>query len=361
MWNAECGMRNGSASVDSAFRTPHSALASMLNVALTGNIAAGKSTVVALFQRWGATIIDADALVREAQAPGGDVLAAIAGRFGADVLASDGSLDRAAVRGKVMGDQAALDALNQIVHPAVRRRRDELLREAREGGDVLVVNDIPLLFEALDPTQFDGVVLVDASAALRRTRLRTLRGLSNDEADRMIAAQMPAERKRAKSDFVIENDGSLKQLERRARTTFDELRHRAAVGALGGRPARVLLLAAAEAREQPTLNPIAARYAEAGLAVRRVSGGAAAIEEALGQPVPSDALVATARAAPAAQQAAGRAGRPGVLAALSNDPDPVAVRLDLRPWGAGRLLLVEPDAAGLAPRADLFPAANLLP
>src|SRR2546427_108916 len=121
MWNAECEMRNGCATVDSAFRTPHSALASVLNVALTGNIAAGKSTVVDLFRRWGATIIDADVLVREAQAPGGEVLAAIAGRFGADVLASDGTLDRAALRGKVMGDQAALDALNQIVHPAVRR------------------------------------------------------------------------------------------------------------------------------------------------------------------------------------------------------------------------------------------------
>ncbi|PYP42032.1 MAG: dephospho-CoA kinase [Gemmatimonadetes bacterium] len=73
----------------------------MLNVALTGNIAAGKSTVVDLFHRWGATIIDADALAREAQAPGGEVLAAIAGRFGADVLASDGTLDRSALRGKV--------------------------------------------------------------------------------------------------------------------------------------------------------------------------------------------------------------------------------------------------------------------
>src|SRR5436309_14154440 len=163
MWNAECGMRNGSATVDSAFRTPHSALASVLNVALTGNIAAGKSTVVDLFRRWGATIIDADELARQAQAPGGAVLAAIAQRFGADVLAPDGSLDRAALRGKVMGDQAALDALNSIVHPAVRHRRDELVREAAERGDVLVVTDIPLLFEVLDPAQFDEVVLVDAS------------------------------------------------------------------------------------------------------------------------------------------------------------------------------------------------------
>src|SRR5216117_2996569 len=314
----------------SAFRVPR---CPVLNVALTGNIAAGKSSVVDLFRRWGATIIDADVLVREAQAPGGEVLAAIAGRFGADVLASDGTLDRAALRGKVMGDQAALDALNQIVHPAVRRRREELLREAREGGDLLVVNDIPLLF-----------------VALRRTRLRAMRGLSNDEADRMIAAQMPAERKRAKSDLVIENEGSLKQLERQARAAFDELRHRAAVAALGGRPARVLLLAAAEAREQPTLNPIAARYADAGLAVRRVTGDAAAIERALGQPAAPDAIVATAAAAAAAEQAWADAGRPGVLTFLSEDPDPVAVRLDLRPWGAGRVLLVEPGAAGLAPR-----------
>src|SRR3989449_444544 len=308
----------------------------MLNVGLTGNIASGKSTVVDLFRRWGATIIDADALAREAQAPGGEVLAAIAGRFGADVLAPDGTLDRAALRGKVMGDQAALDALNQIVHPAVRRRRDELLRAATEGGDLLVVNDIPLLFEALDPAQFDVVVLVDASTALRRTRLRALRGLSNDEADRMIAAQMPAERKRAKSDFVIENEGSLKRLEQRARATFAELRHRAAVAALGGRPARVLLLAAADAREQPTLNPIAARYADAGLAVRRVAGDAAAIAKALGQSVPPDAIVATAAAAADAQHAWERAGRPGVLASLSDDPDPV-VQIGITDYAQGEL------------------------
>src|SRR5881409_1803725 len=208
----------------SAFRVPR---CPVLNVALTGNIAAGKSSVVDLFRRWGATIIDADVLVREAQAPGGEVLAAIAGRFGADVLASDGTLDRAALRGKVMGDQAALDALNQIVHPAVRRRREELLREAREGGDLLVVNDIPLLFEALDPAQFDAVVLVDAPQPVRRARLRALRGLSNEEADRMIAAQMDAERKRARSQYVIDNDGSLKELEAKARAVFKELMQRA--------------------------------------------------------------------------------------------------------------------------------------
>ncbi|HYK11457.1 MAG TPA: dephospho-CoA kinase [Gemmatimonadales bacterium] len=199
----------------------------MLNVGLTGNIAAGKSTVVDLFRAWGATIIDADQLAREAQAPGTEVLAAIAGRFGSDVLTSDGGLDRAALRSKVMGDDKALAALNGIVHPAVQRRRAQLLEEARGRGDQIVINDIPLLFEALDPKDFDAVVLVDAPPAVRRARLRLLRGLSNAEADAMIAAQMPSERKRGKSQYVIENDGSREALEQKARAVFDELTKRA--------------------------------------------------------------------------------------------------------------------------------------
>jgi len=195
-----------------------------LNVALTGNIAAGKSTVVDLFRKWGATIIDADELAREAEAPGTEVLAAIVRRFGGDVLRPDGGLDRAALRAKVMGDDAALAALNAMVHPAIQRRRAELLAAARARGDAVVVNDIPLLFEVLDPQQFDVVVLVDAPAALRRTRLRTSRGLSGEEADRMIAAQMPAERKRGRSAFVIDNAGTEQELERAAKAVYKELR-----------------------------------------------------------------------------------------------------------------------------------------
>ncbi len=260
-----------------------------------------------------------------------------------------------------MGDQAALDALNAIVHPAVRRRRDELVREAAERGDVLVVNDIPLLFEVLDPAQFDAVVLVDASVALRRTRLRDMRGLSNEDADRMIAAQMPAERKRAQSEFTIENERSLKTLERKARSVFDELRRRAATAALG-RPARALLLVARPSdAKHPALTAIGARYGDAGLAVRRVTDNTAALDKALDRPGERpDAIVALHPAAPAAERAWTRAGRPGVLTYLSDDPDPVAVRLDLRPWGYERLRLMEPGAAGLAPRPDLFPSANPL-
>lgn len=200
----------------------------MLNVALTGNIAAGKSTVIALFRRWGAAIIDADELVREVEAPGTPVLAAIARRFGNEVVAPDGSLDRAALRTKVLADPAALAALNALVHPAVERRRETLLDAARRRGDRIVVSDIPLLFEVLDPRRFDAVVLVDAPAAVRRARLRTLRGLTPEDADRMIAAQMPAEGKRARSQYVIDNDGTMQELEGRARAVYAELERRAA-------------------------------------------------------------------------------------------------------------------------------------
>lgn len=195
----------------------------MLNVALTGNIAAGKSEVVRRFAEWGATVIDADQLAREAQEPGTEVLRAIVQRFGKDVLKADGSLDRAALRGKVMGDDAALLALNGIVHPAVRRRRDQLLAEAKARGDAIVINDIPLLFEAADPAQFDRVVLVDAPEALRRERLIRLRKLSPDEADRMLRAQIPSEVKRARADLIIDNDGTLEALDRAARAAWEEL------------------------------------------------------------------------------------------------------------------------------------------
>ena len=203
----------------------------MLNVALTGNIAAGKSTVIALFRRWGATVIDADELVREVEAPGTPVLAAIIRRFGPEVMSPDGALDRAALRSKVLADDAALAALNALVHPAVERRREALVDAAWKRGDRIVVNDIPLLFEALDPDQFDVIVLVDAPVAVRRARLRALRGLSAEDADRMIAAQMAPDRKRKKSQYVIDNDGTLDELERRARAVFAELEHRAAAKA----------------------------------------------------------------------------------------------------------------------------------
>ena len=196
-------------------------------MALTGNIAAGKSAVAELFRAWGATLIDADRLAREAQAPGTPGLRAIAERLGQDLVGADGALDRAALRRRVMADPAALAELNRIVHPEVFRRRRALEAEAQRRGDRIVVSDIPLLFEVADPAAFDVVVLVDAPEPVRRARLITERGLSALEADRMLAAQAPSGPKRERSTFVIDNDGDLATLEARAREVWTALLARA--------------------------------------------------------------------------------------------------------------------------------------
>lgn len=204
----------------------------MLHVALTGNVASGKTSVAELFRRWGATIIDADELVREAQRPGTPTLEAIVARFGPAVLTPAGELDRGALRARVFADPAARSDLEAIVHPAVWRRRAALLAEARARGDAVVVSDIPLLFETIDAGTFplesvDAIVLVDAPAATRRERMVASRGLAAAEADRMIAAQMPAEEKRGRSTWIVENDADRATLERRARAVWDALRARA--------------------------------------------------------------------------------------------------------------------------------------
>ena len=199
----------------------------MLSVALTGNIAAGKSTVVDLFRRWGATIIDADQLVREAQAPGQSILQQIAARFGPEVIRPDGSLDRASVRAKVLHDPAALAELNRIVHPEVHRRRKQLLEQARSRGARIVISDIPLLFEAADPAEFDAVVLVDAPEPVRRARLLSSRAWPEDEVDRMIGSQLSSVVKRRRSDYVIDNAGDRAALERSASAVWQALLARA--------------------------------------------------------------------------------------------------------------------------------------
>jgi dephospho-CoA kinase len=194
----------------------------MLNVALTGNVAAGKSSVVRWFGRWGAAVIDADALTREVQRPGTPTLRAIVEQFGSEILNRDGTLDRARLRSLVLIDGGNLAALNAIVHPAIKLRRRELMAEAESRGERVVINDIPLLFEVLDPTDFDVVVLVDAPAEVRRERLLR-RGLQPEDADRLMAAQQPAARKRELSDIVIDNAGSLQELREAAREAWDRI------------------------------------------------------------------------------------------------------------------------------------------
>lgn len=199
----------------------------MLSIGLTGNIAAGKSTVVDLFRRWGAAVIDADELVRQAQAPGTPVFDAIVRRFGPDVVAADGTLDRGRLRTLVLAEPAALADLNAIVHPEVQRRRLSRLAQARAEGARIVVNDIPLLFEAADPAEFDAIVLVDAPESIRFERLVRLRGLDPAAARGLIDAQMPASAKRSRSDYVIDNGGDIAALEHSAAEVWRALLRRA--------------------------------------------------------------------------------------------------------------------------------------
>ena len=199
----------------------------MLRVALTGNVAAGKSAVAALFADWGATVIDADAIVHALEVPGTAVFDAILARFGSAVLAPDGSLDRPALRRRIFADAAERLALEAIVHPAVEAERRRRLRAAPRGRDTIVVSDIPLLFEAMDPAQFDAVVLVDAPETVRLDRLVRLRGIAPAEATALLAGQLPADRKRARADFIIDNDGGVERLRDRAWEVWRKLRSRA--------------------------------------------------------------------------------------------------------------------------------------
>jgi dephospho-CoA kinase len=143
----------------------------MLLVGLTGNIASGKSTVSQMLSERGATIIDADVLARRAVELGTPGYQRIVDRWGDAVLAPDGHLDRAALRGIVFSTPEELEHLNAIVHPEVERMRDRLVREALERGDRIVVCDIPLLFERHLGENFDRIILVDALRPLRLERL----------------------------------------------------------------------------------------------------------------------------------------------------------------------------------------------
>lgn len=193
-------------------------------VALTGNIAAGKSTVAELLRARGATIIDADVLAREAVKPGTPGLQAIRERWGEAVIKADGSLDRAAMRSRIFHDPADRKALEAIVHPEVERLRQKAVERARAGGAAVVVCDIPLLFEKGMSGRFGRILLVDAPEDVRLARLIGLRGLSEGDARAMMSVQKPSdEKRRHPAVIVIENDGSLADLERAVDGAWDQV------------------------------------------------------------------------------------------------------------------------------------------
>jgi dephospho-CoA kinase len=204
----------------------------MLNIALTGNAASGKSAVAGFWAGAGVPVVSADELARQAVEPGSGGLNAVRELFGPDVITTDGTLDRAALGAVIFADESKRERLEAIVHPIIWTLRDEWLAERRVEGHPLVVSEIPLLFETGAEGDFDQIVFVDAAQVERRRRLIEDRGMSEDGAVRMMAAQRDPGPKRDRSDHVIMNDGTLADLEASANRVLKDLREIAGGGTI---------------------------------------------------------------------------------------------------------------------------------
>ena len=183
----------------------------MILVGLTGGIGSGKSTVSAALAARGAVIVDADQVVRDVQQPGSPVLAKLAARFGAHVIADDGSLDRAVLAGIAFADVDALKDLNAIVHPAVGAEMNRQVME-NVATDNVVVLDIPLLTE--NPREgLQGIIVVDVPEEVQVARLVQFRGFDEADARARIARQATREQRLATAGFVVDNSGERDEME----------------------------------------------------------------------------------------------------------------------------------------------------
>ena len=187
--------------------------------------------MASLFEKLGAALVDADAIVHELQAPGMPILDELASAFGSEILRADGSLDRAALADRVFRDDAQRQRLNDIVHPAVGIECDRRVAEGVAAGSELLVLDIPLLFEGLRSgtgyaarRQFFATVLVWTCQSVQIERTMARDGCTEEQALLRIRAQMPLSEKRELADYVIENDGSREETKTQVRALFQKLR-----------------------------------------------------------------------------------------------------------------------------------------
>ena len=184
----------------------------MLVMALTGGIACGKSTVAEMLANLGACVVDADAISRSLTAPGGAALPAIRQAFGDGVFRPDGTLDRAALAGAVFGRPPAVERLNAIMHPMIRREMQNQLENSRKRGVRIVVLDVPLLFEAGMEDMADLVVCAVSPQNVQMARMASRSGYTAQEAMNRIRSQMPVAQKAARSDVVIDTNVPLDRL-----------------------------------------------------------------------------------------------------------------------------------------------------
>lgn len=197
----------------------------MLRVGLTGGIGAGKSEVSRRLAAQGAVVIDADAVAREVVAPGTAGLAEVTAVFGPAVLGADGSLDRAKLGDIVFADAQARGKLNAIIHPRVAQRMAEL--EQAAGPGAIVVHDVPLITENGLADSYDIVVVVDVPPKVQLERLVRHRAMTRDQAKARIGAQASREQRLAVAGIVVDNSGSLAELDRQVGELWAELRRHA--------------------------------------------------------------------------------------------------------------------------------------
>jgi len=201
----------------------------LLRVGLTGGIGSGKSEVARRLAEHGAVLIDADVAARRVVEPGSPGLAQVAAAFGDEVLRPDGSLNRERLGEIVFGDPGLRAKLNAIVHPLVRDWMQKAERAAVQAdGDAIVVHDVPLLAESRGTTGFDAVIVVDVPPDLQLDRLVSLRGMAADQARARMAAQASRVQRLAVADIVIDNSGSLDDLDRRVAEVWADLERRVA-------------------------------------------------------------------------------------------------------------------------------------
>lgn len=196
----------------------------MTVVALTGGIAAGKTTVTDVFRAKGITVIDADVIAREAVAPGTPALTEVVKRFGTEVLHQDGSLDRQALAEVVFGNDQARADLNAIVHPEVwRLSREQFAAHENQHPSVPLVYAVPLLAESGRTEEFDAIIVIDAPASKRVSRLVEYRHMNTDEAQSRVEAQVSDEARREIADIVLDSSKNAEKTAEAAAALADAL------------------------------------------------------------------------------------------------------------------------------------------
>ena len=203
-----------------------------MRIALTGGIACGKSTLAKFLRELGIRLLDADDVVHELEAPGGAAVPAIVARFGAGILAADGSVDRPKLAGIVFADAAARRDLDAILFPLVRSRLRAFTSEAARRGRPpstapLYIAIIPLLFESHWEGDYDIILAITSPLECQIHRMMRTRGYSRVQAEARLAAQMPVAEKAARADFVVVNDSTHEHLKDEARRLVAWLKERA--------------------------------------------------------------------------------------------------------------------------------------